>query len=71
MSDVYLSEPPAGEIRSLINPPTRQNELLAAGISTTLIAALAVGVRFFTRVRIVGGRINIDDSKHSNNMTGR
>ncbi|EMR66548.1 putative integral membrane protein [Eutypa lata UCREL1] len=62
MSDVFLAEPPAGEVRSLTDPPTRQAEIIAVAAATTAIAAIAVGVRFYTRVRIVGGRISLDDS---------
>lgn len=61
MSDVFLAEPPAGEVRSLTDPPTRQAEIIAVAAATTAIAAIAVGVRFYTRVRIVGGRISLDD----------
>lgn len=63
MSNVYLAEPPAGQVRTLIDPPTRQASVLAVASATTVIAAVAVGIRFYTRIRIVGGRISIDDSE--------
>ncbi|KAK7754951.1 hypothetical protein SLS62_003035 [Diatrype stigma] len=62
MPDVYLAEPPAGQVRTLIDPPTRQASILAVAAATTAIAAVAVGIRFYTRTRIVGGRISIDDT---------
>ena len=61
MSDVYLAEPPAGEVRSLTDPPSRFHNLLAVAVATTVIAAVAVCVRFYTRIHIVGGRISLDD----------
>ncbi|RYP92534.1 hypothetical protein DL770_001292 [Monosporascus sp. CRB-9-2] len=61
MSDVYLGDPPPGEVRSLTDPPTRQSELLGVGIATTCIAAVAVCLRFYTRLRIVRESITIDD----------
>ncbi|RYP63190.1 hypothetical protein DL769_007047 [Monosporascus sp. CRB-8-3] len=52
MSDIYLGDPPAGEDRSLTEPPTRHSEILAVGIATTCIAAVAVCLRFYTRLTI-------------------
>ncbi|RYP30056.1 hypothetical protein DL767_006407 [Monosporascus sp. MG133] len=61
MSEVYLGDPPPGEVRSLTDPPTRRSEILAVGIATTCIAAVAVCLRFYTRLRIVRESIAIDD----------
>ncbi|RYO84984.1 hypothetical protein DL766_009415 [Monosporascus sp. MC13-8B] len=61
MSDVYLGNPPPGEVRSLTEPPTRQPEILAVGIATTCIAAVVVCLRFYTRLTIVRESITIDD----------
>ncbi|RYP69772.1 hypothetical protein DL771_005881 [Monosporascus sp. 5C6A] len=61
MSDIYVGDPPPGQVRSLTDPPTRQSEMLAVGIATTCVAAVAVCLRFYTRLRIVRESITIDD----------
>ena len=61
ISDVYLAEPPEGEVRSFTDPPSRFHDILAVAIATTTVAAVAVCVRFYTRIHIVGGRISLDD----------
>lgn len=57
---VYVAEPPAGQVR-LANPPTIQSQFIATGVSTTVIAAIAVGLRIFTKVHVTKAGVSIDD----------
>ncbi|KAI2473895.1 hypothetical protein F4781DRAFT_379269 [Annulohypoxylon bovei var. microspora] len=63
MSDgqLYYAEPPPGQVRTPVNPPTRRDELMAAGISTTIIAGVALGLRLYTRVYMLKKRLEADD----------
>lgn len=58
---VYYAEVPPGQVRTPVNPPTRQGELMAAGIATVIIAGVAVFLRLYTRVRVVKTGLNPDD----------
>ena len=71
ISDVYLAEPPVGEVRSFTDPPSRFHDILAVAIATTTVATVAVCVRFYTRIHIVGGRISLDDSEQVNDASLR
>ncbi|KAK7942394.1 Satratoxin biosynthesis SC1 cluster protein 4, partial [Apiospora aurea] len=42
-------------------PPTRQRELMAAGITTLIVAGVAVSLRLYTRVRVVKTGLSPDD----------
>lgn len=58
---IYYAEPPPGQVRVTVNPPTRRNDLMAAGIATTTIAALAFALRLYTRLRVIKKGLNVDD----------
>ncbi|KAI1462334.1 hypothetical protein F4805DRAFT_474313 [Annulohypoxylon moriforme] len=63
MSDgkLYYAEPPPGQVRTPVNPPTRRGDLMAAGISTTIIAGIALALRLYTRVYMLKKRLEADD----------
>ncbi|KJZ76498.1 hypothetical protein HIM_04227 [Hirsutella minnesotensis 3608] len=58
---VYLMEPPPGQVRTLVNPPSSGGSVVPAGIATTLIACVCVALRLFTRVHVVSGNLGSDD----------
>ena len=58
---IYMAEPPAGQVRNYFNPPTAHKELTATGVSTTIIAAVVVAVRLFTRLSVTKNGIQMDD----------
>ncbi|KAK8121417.1 hypothetical protein PG999_005537 [Apiospora kogelbergensis] len=57
----YYADVPPGQVRTPVNPPTRQSQLMAAGITTLLIAGVAVSLRLYTRVRVVKTGLSPDD----------
>ncbi|CAJ0553323.1 Ff.00g118350.m01.CDS01 [Fusarium sp. VM40] len=57
----YLMEPPEGQVRTLVNPPSSAGGVLPCGIATTAIALIVVGLRIFTRKVVVKGVLGIDD----------
>lgn len=59
----YLMEPPEGQVRTLVNPPSSAGGVLPCGIATTAIALIVVGLRIFTRKVVVKGVLGIDDCK--------
>lgn len=63
MSDgiVYYAEPPPGQVRTPVDPPTRRADLMAAGISTTIIAAMALSLRLYTKLHILKKKLEPDD----------
>lgn len=70
-ADYYLTSPPAGQVRyGLDNAPNRKTEMIAVGVVTTVIAATTVGLRLFTRVRIVPRTVSLDDCKSRMNVHG-
>ncbi|KAI0024940.1 hypothetical protein F4780DRAFT_484212 [Xylariomycetidae sp. FL0641] len=58
---LYYQEPPPGQVRTPSNPPNKAADLMAAGIATTIIAGLSVGLRVYTRLQVVQGGLNADD----------
>lgn len=62
MASVYMAEPPNGQSRQP-NPPTLHPQLTASAIILTVVAAIAVGLRIFTRVSVIQSGISIDDCK--------
>lgn len=59
---LYLANPPEGQVRyGMDKAPSRQGELIAVGVATTIIAATTVGLRLFVRLSIVRSRISLDD----------
>lgn len=63
-TDYYLTDPPTGQIRyGLDHAPTLRYELIVVGVVTTLLSAITLGLRLFTRIRIVPGTISADDCK--------
>ncbi|XXH00166.1 MHF histone-fold complex component [Hypoxylon texense] len=63
MSDeiVYYAEVPPGQVRTPINPPTKRGDLMAAGISTTIIAGIALFLRLYTRLQVLKKKLEADD----------
>ncbi|KAI1776307.1 hypothetical protein F4818DRAFT_413666 [Hypoxylon cercidicola] len=63
MSDeiVYYAEVPPGQVRTPVNPPTKRGDLMAAGISTTIIAGIALSLRLYTRLRVLKKTLEADD----------
>ncbi|KAF4979255.1 hypothetical protein FZEAL_4500 [Fusarium zealandicum] len=57
----YVMEPPEGEVRTLVNPPTSAHGVISAGVATTVIAFIAVCLRLFTRKYVVKGVLGADD----------
>lgn len=57
----YLMEPPEGQVRTLVNPPSSAGGVLPCGIATTAIALIVVTLRIFTRKVVVKGVLGIDD----------
>lgn len=66
---IYYAEPPPGQVRVSVNPPTRRHDLMAAGIATTTIAAIALALRLYTRLRVVEKGLNADDCKKTTKPT--
>lgn len=61
-TDGYLADPPLGEVRlGMLKGPTRQWQLVVAAVVTASIASLTVGLRLFTRMQIVRGKVSVDD----------
>jgi hypothetical protein len=60
-SSGYMAEPPVGQIRHYYNAPTAHGELTATGVSTTVIAAVAVALRIFTRVSVTKNGVKLED----------
>ncbi|KAI5865471.1 hypothetical protein GGS23DRAFT_594994 [Durotheca rogersii] len=58
---IYYAEPPPGQVRTPVDPPTRRGDLMAAGISMTIIAGLALSLRLYTRIRVLSKRLGPDD----------
>jgi hypothetical protein len=59
----YMAEPPPGKVRHYFNAPTAHGALTATGVTTTIIAAVAVGMRIFTRTSVTKNGIQMDDCK--------
>ncbi|KAK7993010.1 hypothetical protein PG988_001804 [Apiospora saccharicola] len=57
----YYAPVPEGQVRTPVDPPTRQGELMTAGIVTVIIAGVAVFLRLYTRIRVVKTGLNPDD----------
>jgi hypothetical protein len=58
-----MAEPPHGQLRHTIDPPNIHSELIAVGVSTTIIAFVAVVLRMFTRAHVTNNGVNLDDCK--------
>ncbi|KAM0345764.1 hypothetical protein ACHAPU_006117 [Fusarium lateritium] len=61
MAEIYLMEPPEGQVRTLVNPPSSAGGIVPCGIATTAIALIVVSLRIFTRKIVVKGVLGIDD----------
>lgn len=57
----YVMEPPAGEVRSLVDLPSSAGGVISAGVATTTLAFVAVCLRVFTRKYVVKGVLGLDD----------
>ncbi|KAF2021460.1 hypothetical protein BU24DRAFT_487875 [Aaosphaeria arxii CBS 175.79] len=58
---LYTTEPIAPHTRHTTHRPNLHGELKATALSTTFVALLAVGLRIFTRTRLVQGGLHTDD----------
>ncbi|KAI1415190.1 hypothetical protein F5Y13DRAFT_196538 [Hypoxylon sp. FL1857] len=58
---LYYAEVPPGQVRTPVNPPTRRGDLMAAGISTTIIAGITLGLRLYTRLYVMKKSPKADD----------
>ena len=60
-SSAYVAEPPPGQLRHATNPPNLHAGLAAVGVSTTVVALLAVALRVFTRARVTDMGVHLND----------
>lgn len=58
---VYIAVPPPGQIRYIVNPPNIHKELAAVGVSTTILALVAVILQLFTRAYVTKLGIHLND----------
>ncbi|KAI0840063.1 hypothetical protein F5Y06DRAFT_308866 [Hypoxylon sp. FL0890] len=58
---IYYADVPPGQVRTPFNPPTRRGDLMAAGVSTTIIAGLTLGLRLYTRLYVMKKSPKPDD----------
>ncbi|CAM1505082.1 Fc.00g107190.m01.CDS01 [Cosmosporella sp. VM-42] len=58
---LYVIDPPEGNIRTEVNPPSSGSAVVPAGVATTVIAIIGVCLRLFTRTYVVKGVLGIDD----------
>ncbi|KAF9769718.1 hypothetical protein IL306_012809 [Fusarium sp. DS 682] len=54
-------EPPKGQSRTLVNPPTSASGVIPCGVTTTAIAFIIVALRVFTRRYVVKSVLGADD----------
>ncbi|KAF5965040.1 integral membrane protein PTH11 [Fusarium coicis] len=57
----YLMEPPEGQTRTLVNPPSSGSGVIPCGVTTTIIASIIVILRVFTRRYVVKSVLGADD----------
>ncbi|KAM0540619.1 hypothetical protein ACHAPJ_013563 [Fusarium lateritium] len=57
----YVMEPPEGQVRTFVDPPSSGSGVLPAGVATTVIAFVAVCLRVFTRRYVVKSVLGADD----------
>lgn len=62
---VYVTEPPGGQHRNVLDPPSSADLIIATGVTTTCIALIAVTLRIFTRTFAIRGMLGWDDCKFS------
>ncbi|PNY18832.1 Uncharacterized protein TCAP_07485 [Tolypocladium capitatum] len=48
-------DPPLGQVRTPVDPPSSAGAVMPAGIATTAVAGVCVALRIFTRVRVGSG----------------
>ncbi|KAF5718549.1 integral membrane protein PTH11 [Fusarium mundagurra] len=58
----FLMEPPEGQTRTLVNPPSSGSGVIPCGVTTTIIASIIVMLRVFTRRYVVKSVLGADDS---------
>ncbi|KAI1375164.1 trafficking PGA2-domain-containing protein [Hypoxylon crocopeplum] len=58
---LWYADVPPGQVRTEVNPPTQRGDLMAAGISTTIIAGMALGLRLYTRFYVLRKKLEPDD----------
>lgn len=60
---IWVMEPPPGEVRTEVNPPTTGGGIIPAAMSTTAIALVVVLLRIYTRAFMMRGLLGVDDCK--------
>ncbi|KAI1100726.1 hypothetical protein F4804DRAFT_318095 [Jackrogersella minutella] len=58
---LYYAEPPPGQVRTPVSPPTRRADLMAAGVFTTFLAGVALALRLYTRKHMLKKTLEADD----------
>lgn len=61
---VYIAVPPPGQIRHTVNPPNIHKELAVVGVSTTILALVAVILQLFTRAYVTNLGIHLNDCEY-------
>jgi hypothetical protein len=54
-------EPPEGQTRTLVDPPSSGSGVIPCGVTTTIIASVIVILRVFTRRYVVKSVLGADD----------
>ncbi|ENH69887.1 hypothetical protein FOC1_g10009392 [Fusarium oxysporum f. sp. cubense race 1] len=57
----FLMEPPEGQTRTLVDPPSSGSGVIPCGVTTTIIASFIVILRVFTRRYVVKSVLGADD----------
>ncbi|RKL18046.1 hypothetical protein BFJ68_g4305 [Fusarium oxysporum] len=57
----FLMEPPEGQTRTLVDPPSSGSGVIPCGVTTTIIASIIVILRVFTRRYVVKSVLGADD----------
>jgi hypothetical protein len=65
----FLMEPPEGQTRTLVNPPSSGSGVIPCGVTTTIIASIIVILRVFTRRYVVKSVLGADDCMSYSTIT--
>lgn len=64
-TQIYAAEPPDGQTRITVNPPFNGGGIVPVAIVSTIIALMVLGLRLFTRTRVIHRGLGWDDCKSS------
>lgn len=59
-----IPEPPPGEVRTLVNPPSSGGGVIPAAVATTVMALIVVCLRMYTRLALGRGLLGVDDCEY-------